>query len=67
MRNDVWIGYEELVRPGVSIGTGRVVELGRRRVGRLAWADYGVTPPSPGFVNVDGDGTVDLLVCPARA
>ncbi|QNG20979.1 YceI family protein [Rhodococcus triatomae] len=28
----------------------------------VTWSDYGVTPPSLGFVSVDGNGSVDFLV-----
>lgn len=33
----------------------------------VTWSDYGITPPSLGFVTVDGNGTVDFLVSLARA
>lgn len=33
----------------------------------VTWSDYGVTPPSLGFVTVDGNGTVDFLVSLARS
>ncbi|WP_206615306.1 YceI family protein [Rhodococcus spongiicola] len=33
----------------------------------VTWTDYGITPPSLGFVTVDDSGTVDFLVNLARA
>ncbi|PTR24128.1 YceI-like domain-containing protein [Rhodococcus sp. OK519] len=33
----------------------------------VTWTDYGITPPSLGFVTVDGNGTVDFLVSLARS
>lgn len=33
----------------------------------VTWSDYGLTPPSLGFVTVDGNGTVDFLVSLTRA
>src|SRR6478735_3514015 len=33
----------------------------------VTWTDFGVTPPSLGFVTVDGNGTVDFLVSFARS
>lgn len=33
----------------------------------VTWSDYGITPPSLGFVTVDDNGTVDFLVSLARA
>ncbi|RDI16933.1 hypothetical protein DEU38_12461 [Rhodococcus sp. AG1013] len=33
----------------------------------VTWSDYGITPPSLGFVTVDDAGTVDFLVSLDRA
>lgn len=33
----------------------------------VTWTDFGVTPPSLGFVTVDGNGTVDFLLSFARS
>ncbi|RVW08623.1 YceI family protein [Prescottella agglutinans] len=33
----------------------------------VTWSDFGITPPSLGFVTVDDHGTVDFLVSLARA
>ncbi|MDH6282524.1 polyisoprenoid-binding protein YceI [Prescottella agglutinans] len=33
----------------------------------VTWSDYGITPPSLGFVTVDDHGTVDILVSLAHA
>ncbi|CAM3024969.1 YceI family protein [Prescottella defluvii] len=33
----------------------------------VTWSDYGITPPSLGFVTVDDSGTIDFLVSLARA
>ena len=33
----------------------------------VTWSDYGITPPSLGFVTVDDHGTVDFLISLARA
>lgn len=32
----------------------------------VTWSDYGITPPSLGFVTVDDHGTVDFLISLAR-
>lgn len=33
----------------------------------VTWSDYGITPPSLGFVTIDDAGTVDFLVSMDRA